>query len=131
MAVTEFLAESHIATSWQLSSTQMLRCTPEQQCHSPGILEGSLGGEHAKLRGMDRESMLSALESVCCSTRCEGISKPCFPIVQISRNMALFVFKCYINNPLGSIDSVLWGSIEYGRTKNPCLSSIWRKKVNL
>lgn len=65
---------------------------------------------------MDREGLLSALESVCWSTRSEGIGRPCFPMVQISRNMALFVFKCDINNPLGNIDSVLWSSVECERT---------------
>lgn len=50
MAVTGFLAESHIATSWQLSSTQMLGCTPDSSVTALLHWRGHWWGDHASLR---------------------------------------------------------------------------------
>lgn len=71
--------------------------------------------------------MLSALESECCAMRTEGLSRPCFPIVQTSRNMALFMFKPSRNNPLGNIDSVPRALLNMGEPVILFLSNVWAK----
>lgn len=123
VALSKLLAAGHVAACWQLSSPQMRGCTPEQQCHGPGMLAGAPGRKPCYTQRNGRGSLLSALASLCCAWRNESFSRPCFPVVEISRNVVLFMCTPPRNNPLGNIGSVLRALLNMGER---AISPFWQ-----